>query len=359
MLSVTPSLAARQASMTSDELIALNDQIAAMAKAGLPLDQGLASLAREMGHGRLRRVTADLAADLQSGVPLAEAVEHRRGEMPPFYGHLVTAGIQTGRLPEVLATLTTYARTISATRSIVIESLFYPAVVVTLAVALMGVLVFAILPQFDQVFRDFGMRLPYITEYILSFGRHPLPALIVPLALVGGFLLIWMLLRLTERGRRAWTRILYSVPIVGTLIRSARLAAFAELLAVLVEYELPLPEAFRLAGGASSDPLMAMQAGVIHGRLSQGMPLALALRGMGLLPEWVSWMAGAGEQRGALGTALRQIANLYRRQVDARASVLRSILPAFVIIGTAGVLTAVFALSVMLPMISLLEGLSK
>src|SRR4051812_6396186 len=113
--------------MTADELIALNEQIAGMARAGLPLDQGLAGLAREMGRGRLRRVTAAIAADLAAGTPLADAVARRRGDMPPYYAHLVTAGVRTGRLPDVLATLTGYARTVAATRSIVVESLFYPA----------------------------------------------------------------------------------------------------------------------------------------------------------------------------------------------------------------------------------------
>jgi type II secretory pathway component PulF len=203
------------------------------------------------------------------------------------------------------------------------------------------------------------MRLPAVTEVILKASRHPIPTAAIPLAAVVFLIFAWGMMRLTDRGRRAWARIVYAVPVVGTLIRSARLAAFAELMAVLVEFELPLPEAFRLAGAASSDPLMAARADMIHGRLSQGTPLGMALRGLGLLPEWVSWMAGAGEQRGALAPALRQIAALYRRQVEARSAILRSVLPAFMIIATAGVLVATFALSVMLPMIRLLEGLSK
>jgi type II secretory pathway component PulF len=345
--------------MTADELIALNEQIAGMAKAGLPMDQGLAGLAREMGRGRLRGVTAAIAADLHNGVPLAEAVEHRRGEMPPFYSHLITAGIRTGRLPEVLATLTTYARTVAATRSIVVESLFYPIVVMVLAVALTGVLVFGVLPQFDQVFRDFGMRLPWITEMILKLGRHPLPTILVPVGVVVALFVAWAMMHMTDRGRQGWARLVYALPVVGTLIRSARLAAFAELMAVLVEFELPLPEAFRLAGAAASDPLMAARVTLIHDRLSHGSPLGLALRGLGLLPEWVSWMAGAGEQRGALAPALRQIAALYRRQVEARSAILRSVLPAFMIISTAGVMVGTFAVACMLPMIRLLEGLSK
>jgi type II secretory pathway component PulF len=61
-----------------------------------------------------------------------------------------------------------------------------------------------------------------------------------------------------------------------------------------VEYEIPLPEAFRLAGAASSDPIMATGAEKVHQDLRQGVPLAEALHGRGLVPEWVSWMTGLG-----------------------------------------------------------------
>jgi type II secretory pathway component PulF len=96
--------------MSPDDLIALNEQIAGMARAGLPLDQGLDGLARDMGRGRLRRVTQALADDLRAGHPLPEALERLKGQVPPYYANLVTAGVRTGRLPEVLSTLTAYAR---------------------------------------------------------------------------------------------------------------------------------------------------------------------------------------------------------------------------------------------------------
>jgi type IV pilus assembly protein PilC len=343
--------------MTADELIALNEQIAGMARAGLPLDQGLASLAREMTRGRLRRVTEAIANDLKTGTTLPEAVNRRKAELPTFYGNLITTGLRTGRLPDVLATLTAYARTVAATRTIVIDAMFYPAVVLVFALFLFVALVFYVLPQFDQLFQEFGLALPLPTRIFLAAGRHPLYVLLPAVGILLGLFVLWEAMRSTARGKLILARVIYAVPIIGTLIRSARLAAFAELLAVLVEYELPLPEAFRLAGDASSDPIMARQAHEIHHWLDQGVALGSALRGRGLLPEWVAWMTGAGEQRGALAPTLRQIAALYRQQVEARAALLRSVLPAFMIIATAGVLTAAFAFTVMLPMIGLLSGL--
>src|SRR5438045_113259 len=82
--------------------------------------------------------------------------------------------------------------------------------------------------------------LPGIPESVLKLGRHPIPPVAVPVGIVALVFLAWLLPGLTDRGRVAWARVVYAVPAVGTLIRSARLAAFAELMAVLVEFEVPL-----------------------------------------------------------------------------------------------------------------------
>jgi type II secretory pathway component PulF len=346
--------------MNTDDLIALNDEIAGMARAGLPLDQGLAALAQEMGRGRLQRVTATLAADLRAGHPLPEALDRQAGRVPPFYASLVAAGMRTGRIGDVLATLTVYARSLANLRAIVVDALFYPVVVLIFGFILFGFLCLFVLPRFEEIFKDFGVRLPLITEVALALGQHPLQRLVIPVvAVVFGLLVIRQILRVSAWGRRLWARWVYAIPIMGTLTRSARLAAFTDLLAILIDHELPLPEAFRLAGQASSDPIMAGAAQQVYQDLSQGMPLGEVLRGRGLVPEWVSWMTGLGERRGSLGKALHQVAEMYRRQVDVRAALLRSVLPPFLIVCTAGLFVVLFVMAIMLPMVRLLETLSK
>jgi type II secretory pathway component PulF len=346
--------------MNAEDLVALNEEIAGMARAGLPLDQGLAALAREMGRGRLRRVTNALAEDLRAGHTLPEALRRQGSQVPPYYASLVAAGVRAGNVHNVLATLTTYARTLAALRSTVTEAFFYPAVVLVFAGAIATLLCVYVLPQFAVIFNDFNMRLPALTEAVLAVGQRPDLYIGWPLAvLCGSLLLLRFGLRTTAWGRRAWARLVYAVPVAGTLIRAARLAAFTDLLALLVDQQVPLPEAFRLAGDACADPLMAGAAQAIHDDLVQGRPLGEALRGRGLVPEWISWMAGLGEQRGNLGPTLHHIAATYRRQVELRAALLRSVLPPFLVIVTAGLFVAFFVCVLALPMIRLLEGLSK
>jgi type II secretory pathway component PulF len=245
-------------------------------------------------------------------------------------------------------------------RAIVVDAIFYPAVVLGFGFILFGFLCFFVLPRFEEIFKDFGVRLPAITNLALALSQHPLQRVVIPvLAVVLGLIVVRQVLHRTAWGRRLWARWIYAIPIAGTLTRSARLAAFTDLLAILIDHELPLPEAFRLAGEASSDPIMANAARQVHQDLSQGMPLGEVLRGRSLVPEWVSWMAGLGERRGTLGTTLHQVAEMYRRQVDIRAALLRSVLAPFLIVCTAGLFAVLFIMAIMLPISRLLEALSK
>lgn len=346
--------------MNAEELATLNEQIAGMARAGLPLDQGLASLAKDMGRGRLKKVTTALSRDLQAGQTLPDALNNRRSQLPPYYTSLVTAGLRTGKLSEVLQTLTGYARTVAMTRSTVIEALIYPIVVLILAAAVFTIIILVLIPQFEVIFKDFKMPLPWLTEVVLKIGEHPLELIVIPLAvLLVAFVVVRFLFRRTERGRVAWSNIMYSLPLVGTLIRSARLASFVDLLALMVDYSVPLPEAFQLAGDASSDPMIAAQARTVHDQLKDGNTLGEALRGHGVLPEWVAWMTAAGERAGALGSTLHQVAGVYRRNAEGRAAVLRNVLPSMLIIATAVILAGVFIAALVLPMIRLIDALAK
>jgi type II secretory pathway component PulF len=346
--------------MTPEELAALNDEIAGMARAGLPLDQGLAAMARDMSRGKLRDVTRAIADDLRAGHTLPQALERQGNRVPAYYVGLVSAGVRTGRIAEVLATLTSYTRALRQLRTIVVDALLYPTVVLVFALALIGVMCYWILPQFDQIYKDFGMKLPTLTEFAMAFGRAPEALFLGPiLVLVGGFLALYLALNTTASGRTFWARLVYATPVVGTLVRSARLGAFTDLLAILIDYEVPLPEAFQLAGKASSDPVMAGSARNLSEDLGQGIPLGEALRGRGLVPEWVAWMTGLGERRGALGQALHQVAEFYRRKAEMRATLLRRVLPPLLILIAASIFAAFFVFALVLPMLKLLEGLSK
>ena len=304
-------------------------------------------------------MTATLAADLKAGLTLPQALERQGGRVPPYYASLLAAAIRSGRIGDMLGTLTLYARSLNDFRSIVVSSLLYPLIVLVLGSVLLVFIGNFVLPAYVEMLESFKMKLPWISECVLWMGRHPFEVVVVPLILFAAAVLaerLWF--NRTPAGRRMWTSVVYLLPIVGTLLRSARLAAFTDLLGILVEQEIPLPEALRLAAESSSDPLLTEAARRVEAEISQGMPLGQALQTQRLWPALVVWMVGFGEKQGTLPQALKQVAEMYRRDAEARATLLRTVLPPLLIIVLAGSLGALFIFGLMSPFFELLDGLS-
>ena len=346
--------------LSAEELVTLNEEIAGMASAGLPLDQGLAALAREMTGGRLRQVTQQLADDLRAGHTLPQAIDRQQGRVPSYYAALLAAGIRTGKIDAVLATLTRYARAIAEFRGDLLSALLYPTMVLLISFGLFVFMGTMIVPQFEKIFMEFKMKLPWITEMLITLSRHMVAGyFFVPLVIiVVGAIAVRFRLRSSAWGRSVWARIVYTVPLFGTLIRSARLAAFTDLLGILVEQAIPLPEAWRLAAEASSDPLLNEGAQRTENDLRQGLPLGAVLKQQRWVPDLIVWMVQFGEQRGTLGPTLHHVAEFYRRQLESRAALMRLLFPPFLLIVLAATIGTLFIFGLFAPLLEILDGLS-
>ena len=165
-------------------------------------------------------------------------------------------------------------------------------------------------------------------------------------------------MRTSEKGRLRAAKIVYAIPLVGTLVHSARLAAFVDLLAILVDHRVPLPEAFRLASAASSDPLLRIGAANVCDKLDRGETLAASLRDERLVPDFLAWMAGMGERNQRLADTLRQTAAFYRKQAETRPSLFRTVFPAVALIAVAIIVVTFVVIVLIAPMLGLIEGLS-
>jgi type II secretory pathway component PulF len=259
----------------------------------------------------------------------------------------------------VLGTLTLYARSLADFRSAVLGALLYPAVVLALGLALLLFAGIAILPGLTDVFQKMRVDVPFVTRVLIFVGSHPLETLVMPILIViGGLVTAWVLLRSGSRGRALWARFVYTLPVVGSLVRSARLAAFADTLGILVDQSIPLSESWGLAAAASSDPLLVEGAGRVGLLLGEGVPLGETLKREALVPDLIVWMVTFGEKRSNLGPTLRQVAQLYRRQAETRVALLRTVLPPLIIIVLAAVLGGLFLFGLLGPVYGLLDGLS-
>ena len=346
--------------MNPETLAALSDEMAALARAGLPLDRGLAALSVELGGDSVGRACRDLSRLLSEGKPIDAAMAEALKAAPPHVAALVRSGVASGKLAESLTRLGEHARLRSRLSAVVLDSLFYPAIVMAFGLAILAFLGSFVIPRFMKIFADFGMRIPWMTQALFSLSEHSVAVfLIAPVCLVITILLLRLALMATDPGKRAWCRITGAVPVWGKMQRQVNLALLYDLLGLLVTAEVPLAEALRLAGEASPDPVLRHAANEASKDLEAGKPLEPSIRDHKLGTAWAAWIAGVGASQGKLAEQLDLLRDTSMRMAEWRASWLRAVLPPVLLVFVAGGGIGLFLLSLFLPMFTLVEGLSK
>jgi type II secretory pathway component PulF len=353
-------------SISLEELVALNDEIAALVRSGVPLDLGLTGWGGDLS-GRLGRIAKDLGAASGRGASLSESLAQQGDRLPPVYRAVVDAGMRAGRLPAALESLSTSARFLEDTRRTVGLAVLYPLVLVTLGYFLFWFVLTQTLPAYAILYDGHS---PRVLSTLLELGRWlshevPLPGTgrvilagwIPPLAAAALVFVWWRGARnATVMGGQGHGRWVERLPLVGTTVRDARLAAQAELLGLLVENNVPLDEAVLLAAECSADRELIGNARKMHASLAKGaVPTPDEWSGF---PPLLGWLAGSGAGQGTFVAIAHHVADTYRRRVARRARWLGEYLPLWLIATIGGGVVIIIAVATILPFTELMQNIA-
>jgi type II secretory pathway component PulF len=158
-------------------------------------------------------------------------------------------------------------------------------------------------------------------------------------------------------GRSGWSWLMSNLPFVGSAWHWTGVAEWLRCLRLLVEHQVPLPEALRLTAGGISDAYVAAQCRALAAEVERGTSLTMSLIKLRTLPLSIVPLVHWGERRGHLADSLRAAAEMIEGRLDLRAGLLTQILPPLLMV-TVGATVAYGVLALFLPMISLIQGLS-
>src|SRR5262245_27496464 len=150
------------APLSLDDFQFLNEQIAALTRSGVPLEEGLRQAAADVGSRKLKRLLLELADELSRGTPLPKAIEALETRFPAHYATVVKAGLRAGDLDGTLYGLAAHLRLADATKRALLELAAYPLAVLALAMGILSLLMRVIVPQVAVVASDLlgGMIYP-------------------------------------------------------------------------------------------------------------------------------------------------------------------------------------------------------
>ena len=106
MLEMSEEVSSR-GTMSLESLVALNDEIAALVRTGLPLERGLRQVGDDLS-GRLGGTMSSLAERMSRGASLPEALAAEGDRLPRIYRAVVEAGLRAGRLSAALEKFKTF-----------------------------------------------------------------------------------------------------------------------------------------------------------------------------------------------------------------------------------------------------------
>ena len=341
------------------EFLLFNQQLASITKAGIPLDRGLAELANDVGSRSMRKLILQIADDLSSGVSIEDAVERRKKHFPALYGRILKAGVETGRLSEMLTSLNRHLEVGVRTKRIILEALCYPVLVLTLAAVIVTGLFVMVIPAFAEILGDMSdgqAGLPWLTQTILSMVDNVVPFWIGVFIFVGLALAAYAILSASPSGRRIKESVLLGVPIIGRLYRSGILARIAEAMALLIGAGCEMGQCLRLSAGASGSEKMKLDCDILAGEIEQGLPIMEAGHACHMIPRLFLYSIQLGSQRNELQDNLLSLGQMYGEQTRClQANLQAMLLPSLIII--LGLIVATMVLAMFLPMISIITCL--
>ena len=346
-------------SPTMNDLIEINREIAALIRAGVPLELGLRSICGN-SKSSFDGLAERMADHLSGGRSLSEAFAQETASISPVYAAVVEAGMQAGKLPEALDSVARSAKVVQDIRQRMGLSMIYPLACLIVAIPLAAAVISMAVPRWKAVMEDF--RIPTDWRIQAMFSLHqtlPVWALQIPLAFIALVAMVYLLRSGPTGGVWRTMTSLNWLPGFGRIQHSLRRAQFLELVALQTSFGIPFEQALSRGANVTEDGDLRQDAGRITAALQAGRSMRDAMAEATVIPASWKWVLITSQDAGLLPVAIRQLADTFRHRASRQAAWFNFAVPTGLALGCSAFIVMVYALIVLLPVISLWKGLGQ
>jgi len=341
------------------QLVNFTRQLSKLQDAGLPILRSLQILEQQQKPGLLKAIVGGVADEVEGGGTLSDAMSHFPKAFDKLYVNMINAGEAGGVLDLILARLADFMEKAAKLKKKVIGAMIYPIVVITIAIGIVAMIMIFVIPKFKQIFKDFRLKLPAVTELLLSISTFFaeqygwLYLILSPIVIV----LFLKLVRMSNGGRYALDLVKLKIPILGMILAKTGIARFTRTLGTLISAGVPILDAINITKETSGNEVYARALVKVHDAIREGDSMAEPLKSTKICDAIVINMIDVGEETGDLDKMLLKVADNYDSDVDVLVGSLISILePVMVVI--LGVIVGFIVIALFMPMITLIEGIS-
>jgi type IV pilus assembly protein PilC len=341
----------------SKSLAIFTRQFSVMIDAGLPLVQCLDILGNQEDDKNFAAVILQTRSDVEGGASLADAMRKHPKTFDGLYTNMVAAGEAGGILDTILKRLATYIEKAVKLASQVKSAMVYPVAVIVIAGAVVGVILWKVIPTFAALFQGLGADLPLPTRIVIALSDNLVR--FFPILFIGGGVAAYAFKRYysTDGGRHAVDRVMLKAPVLGNILRKIAVARFCRTLSTLIASGVPILDGLEITARTSGNAIVEDAVMVTRKSIERGETISAPLRETNVFPPMVTQMIGVGEATGALDTMLAKIADFYEEEVDTAVAGLLTLLEP-IMIAFLGVVVGGIVISMYLPIFDLISKLT-
>ena len=329
------------------ELLLFNQELLVLLKAGLPIIQALDTIL-ESGGGKLNEILAAVREDVKGGMAFSTAFEKYPRVFPHLYIASIQAGERTGDLPQTIRRYIAFLKRTEGFRGKIIAALFYPAILITVAVLAVGMLLIYVVPTFSAIYADSGAALPMPTQMLIGFTSFLKKYLLLFAGLTFAGTVLFRRWGETETGRYAVDNMKIKTPLLGGIATRYAVAGFTRTLATVLGSGIPIVEAMRMSVGTLNNKVLERGLLTAVHRVEEGSKLSSALESIKLMPPLALRMLSVGETTGSLEEMLSDISDYFEEEIERNLQILTTAIePAIMIV--MGVVIGVIIITMYLP----------
>ncbi len=321
-------------------------QLASLVKTGVPLLRALSLISRQTGNNALREVAGALETQVRDGKMLSGALAEYPVVFNNLYLNMVRAGEKSGALGDALFGLAEYRQKEQDIRQKIIAALAYPLLMVAVGIATIFIMLTFFLPKFIVLFEDMDQTLPLATRILIDLSKFMtvnwywfLLSALATFVMIGGA-------KPGGKKKMLVDFIKLRLPFVRTFIKNSEIARFSRTLSLLIKSGISVCDGLEFATEVlDNDSLKSRLRQARLDIINQGSSLNASLKNIDVFPDFALNMIAVGEESGKLEWSLKDISDVYEREVDQGIKIATTLLePVLILIIGAFVGFIVFAM---------------
>ena len=320
------------------DIVVFTRQFATMIDAGLPIVQCLDILASQSPNKIFQKALFDVKAQVESGSTFSDALKKHPRIFDDLYTNLVQAGEVGGILDSILTRLAIYIEKASKLKSQVKGAMVYPISILVVAVLVVVVIMWKVIPVFENMFKDFGGgALPKPTQIVIDISNAFLDHFVIIMGSLAAIVIGVPAAIRTKKGRALFDKFILKAPIIGNVMRKIAVARFTRTMGTLMASGVAILDAMEIVAKTAGNVVIHDAVMYARQKISEGKNMAEPLMETKAFPPMVVQMIGVGEQTGAMDAMLQKIADFYEDEVDVAVAALTKLMEPLMMVFLGGI----------------------